>query len=95
MLDKKIGDTFDIKLDNRGTSGLSMKYTMDNQGIVSVEGPHFMKTENRMPGDPARVSFTIRTIKTGTVKILFYETQVRNKSFPPLEVLTLLVNVSA
>jgi hypothetical protein len=93
-LDKKIGEVFELLIDNRGTTGLSIMYSMDKNDIVSIEGPKFLKTENAKPGDTNKISFKVTTLKTGGVKILFYETQIWNKNFQPLQVLEMIINVS-
>ena len=90
---KKVGEIFDVILDNRATSGLSMMYKLDKEGIVTVEGTRSQKREDMVPGDPVKVKYSIHAITPGTVIILFYETQIWNKNFPPLPVKEILVNV--
>jgi len=93
-LQKKVGDTLEVVLDERGGSGLSMKYKIDNEELVSIEGPETLSRGQMKPGDAVKVKYTIHFLKPGSTKILFYETQVWNKNFPPLPAKELLVDIS-
>ena len=93
VIDKKVGESFEIALDNRGSAGLSMLYKLDAEDIVSVDRLESLKTDTIKPGDPVKAIFKIQAQKKGRVKIIFYETQIWNKDFEHLPVMELTVNV--
>ena len=79
-------ETFKIVLISRGALGLQLLFKMDTDSVVEVKRvePSFIKTEPILPGDPINAVFEIRSVKEGTVRITFYETQPWNKEFTPI-----------
>ena len=90
---KKVGEDFEIILDNRGSSGLSLLYETDNHEVVRIEKIEHRQPENSKPGDPIKIVFKIHPQKKGTVNVLFYETQVWNKNFQHIPVKEMMITV--
>lgn len=90
---KKVNETEMVVLENRGASGLQMKYRTDKEGIVSINRLEHSKQEQVKPGDPIKVAFQIVAKQKGTVKVTFYETRPWDKNFKEIVVREMVIQV--
>jgi len=76
-------EVFKIELVSRGSLGLQLVFKMDVDSIVEVKRvePIINQANPPRPGDSIGAFFEIRALKSGMVKITFYETQHWNKDF--------------
>jgi len=76
-------EVFKIELVSRGSLGLQLLFKMDVDLIVEVKRvePIINQANPPRPGDSIGAFFEIRALKSGMVKITFYETQHWNKDF--------------
>ena len=90
-----VGQSLEVVLPQRGSSGFSLLHCVSAEGIVVIEGPEAVGPQGRPPGDPVDQRFIIRALQPGTVRILFYETRIWDKGFPALPVREWDITVSA
>jgi len=92
----KLSETLKVVLMSRGALGLQLLFKMDTDSVVEVKRMEtgIIKTDPIQPGDPINAVFEIRSIKEGTVRITFYETQPWNKEFTPIIQKELEIEVS-
>src|SRR5580704_15745810 len=78
------GKSCEITMNNRASSGLTLLYNMDKEGIVSIDRNNTVRDASLMPGDPIKATFRIHAKESGSVKVTFFETQTWNKNFKNL-----------
>ena len=79
----KLGESFEVALENRGTSGLTLDYSLTAPNIVKVEKKNQVYEYSKV-GNPLLVTYLITGIGKGKTQINFFETQTWDKDFIPI-----------
>ncbi|MBK9735674.1 MAG: protease inhibitor I42 family protein [Saprospiraceae bacterium] len=80
----KIGESFEINLEERGTSGLSLLYKVEPDNLISISTIQKNDETPKNAGDSMLKHFKITAINKGIAKVRFYETQRWDKNFPEI-----------
>lgn len=91
-LNIQVGESHEIQLTSRGSSGLQLLFWVDIPDIVSIDRRDLTIQERDSlstdmgGGTPAY--FTVKGLKSGQSKILFYEKPAGNRSGPQIPIVT-------
>jgi hypothetical protein len=78
----KIGEAYEINLENYASAGYTMTHEIDCDDVVSITRSDF-PPEGEMQGDPMKVHYRIVAQKNGLVHIRFLELIEWDKSEQP------------
>ncbi|OJJ15405.1 hypothetical protein BKI52_38985 [marine bacterium AO1-C] len=83
-ISKKAGETHELVLANRGSTGLTIQWEVSNEGLATVERLDNIVVEEEKPGDAIQTRYCIHLLKAGEVTVHFYQTQLWDDDFPPI-----------
>lgn len=83
-VNKQLGQSHDLILSNRGSSGLAIRWRVSDDSIAYVERLENLPANALQPGDPLQTRYRIHFVQKGPVTVSFFETQVWDDDFPEI-----------